>query len=341
MKSIALIVDIKGWAFDIAANIIRQELKGLFEVEIFYSRAEEFSVELMNKIKDYDIIHFFWRKTLLKIGDEKFQKELEKNNISIDELKKKTSTGVYDHLFIDEPEYYKIFNDICKKYVVSSQKLYEIYSNNTNIKKPWGVLGDTFETEKFYPVNTQRLKKDKTKPLIIGWAGNSLWNNKAKDEKGNAIDYKGFHTILTPVIEELKKEGYKIETYYADKNTNYIPNDEMNNYYNALDIFICVSITEGTPKPILEAMGCGLPIITTDVGIVKEYMGIKQKDFIIGEREIGKDDEKIRQELKSKILSLYDNRELLLELSYENYDNSKNFNNNAFRDKYINYFTNF
>ncbi len=341
MKSIALIVDIKGWAFDIAANIIKQELEGIFEVEIFYSRSEEFDEELMNKIKDYDIIHFFWRKTLLRLCKEEFQNNLEKDNIKIEKLKQKISTGVYDHLFIDEPIYYEVFNDMCKKYVVSSQKLYEIYSKNANIKKPWGVLGDTFETEVFYPENVERLKKDINKPLVIGWAGNSLWNNKTKDENGNSIDYKGFHTILTPVIEELKEEGYKIETYYADKNTNYIPNDKMRNYYNTLDVFICVSITEGTPKPLLEAMGCGIPIITTDVGIAKEYMGVEQKKFIIGERIIGKSDEKIREKLKSKILELYNNRELLLELSYENYEKSKEFNNNAFKDKYINYFTNF
>lgn len=340
MKSIALIVDIKGWAFDIAANIIKQDLQGIFKVDIFYSRSEEFDIELINKVKDYDIIHFFWRKTLLTLCDVEFKNKLKQNSIDVDVLKQKISTGVYDHLFIDEPSYYKVFNDICKKYVVSSQKLYKIYSENANIKKPWGVLGDTFETEKFHPQNTERLK-DKTKPLIIGWAGNSLWNNKVKDENGEYIDFKGFHTILTPIIEELQKEGYKIDTYYADKNIKYIPNDKMCEYYNLLDVFVCVSITEGTPKPLLEAMGCGIPIITTDVGIAREYMGTKQSKFIIGERQIGKSDDKIRKELKNKILELYNNRNLLLEISNENYENSKKFDNRTFKDKYINYFANF
>ena len=33
-------VDIKGWAFDIAANIIKKELKDDFQIDIFYSKSE-------------------------------------------------------------------------------------------------------------------------------------------------------------------------------------------------------------------------------------------------------------------------------------------------------------
>jgi len=123
-------------------------------------------------------------------------------------------------------------------------------------------------------------------------------------ENGKQIDFKGLHTVLMPVIEELQKEGYQIETYYADKNTNFIPNDKMPEYYHKLNVYICASITEGTPKPLLEAMGCGVPVITTDVGIAREYMGPKQSQFIIGERQIGKSDDEIRKELKKKIIEL-------------------------------------
>ena len=38
MKSIALIADIQGWAFDLAANIIKKELKQDFIIDIFYSK---------------------------------------------------------------------------------------------------------------------------------------------------------------------------------------------------------------------------------------------------------------------------------------------------------------
>ena len=156
-----------------------------------------------------------------------------------------------------------------------------------------------------------------------------------------AIDFKGFHTVLTPVIQELKDEGYNIETYYADKNTNFIPNDKMCDYYSKIDVYICVSITEGTPRPLIEAMGCGVPIITTDIGVAKEYLGIKQKEYIISERKIGESDYKVKKELKQKIVQLYNNREELEELSKENYLMSKEINNSCYKEKYKKYFLEF
>ena len=336
MKSIALIVDIKGWAFDIAANIIKKQLKDSFKIDIFYSKSEEYNDNLLKillRVKNYDIIHFFWRKTLIQFNNEDFLKELEQNKINVNSLKQKISTGIYDHLFIDDEDYYNIFNNICKKYVTSSKKLYDIYANNKQIKKPWGVLGDTFESDLFYPRNLERLNNTKL-PLVIGWVGNSEWNSKIKDEAGRSIDFKGFNTILMPVFRELKENGYNIELYCADKKTNFIPNDKMCDYYSKIDVYTCVSITEGTPKPMLEAMGCGVPIITTDVGIVNEYLGIKQKEFIIGERKICENDENIKTKL-------YNNRDLLIELSDENYKNSKKFNINSYKNKYKEYFANF
>lgn len=342
MKTIALIVDIKGWAFDIAANIIKQELEDTFKIDIFYSKSEEFNDDLfkiIEKVKNYDIIHFFWRKTLLQFLDLEFQNNLVKNKIEIDNLKSKISTGIYDHLFINDCSYDEILNNVCKKYVTSSKKLYDIYINK-KIKKPWGILGDTFDEKKLFPKNLERFENNNSS-LVLGWVGNSSWNNKLKDKNGKEIDFKGFHTILLPVIEKLQKEGYNIKTYYADKNINYISNDKMCEYYSKIDIYICVSIVEGTPKPLLEAMGCGIPIITTDVGIAKECMGVLQSNYIIGEREIGKDDDEVRKSLENKIIELYNNRNILLNLSYENYENSKKFNSKAFKDKYMEYFLNF
>lgn len=344
MKTIAFIADVKGWAFDLAAHMIKKELKEDFKIDIFYSKSEEFGEDLgkiIERVKNYDIIHFFWRKTLLQFYDLEFQNKLIEQKIEIDKLKQKISTGIYDHLFIDDPMYDRIFNEISKKYVTSSEKLYEIYCQNNRIKKPWGILGDTFDEKLFYPKKQERGKGNEDSSFVIGWVGNSAWNHKLRDENGKQIDFKGFHTVLMPVIEELQKEGYQIETYYADKNTNFIPNDKMPEYYHKLNVYICASITEGTPKPLLEAMGCGVPVITTDVGIAREYMGPKQSQFVIGERQIGKSDDEIRKELKKKIIELYHNPTKQFELAQENYENSKKFNSKAYGKKYKEYFLNF
>ena len=343
MKSIALIVDVKNWAFDIQAKLIKNSLKDVFKIDIFYSKSETYNddvIKILEDVKDYDIIHFFWRKTLLPVCDIGIQKKLGEKNIDIEELKKKLSTGIYDHLFIGDDTYNQLFNEYCKKYVTSSKKLFDIYKNNSKIKDPFMILGDTFDERMFFPKNTERFKSFEKK-LVLGWVGNSSWNNKLLDENNNAIDFKGFHTVLKPIIEELKNEGYNIETYYADKNTNFIPNNEMCDYFSKIDLYVCVSIKEGTQRPLIEAMGCGVPIITTDIGVAKEYFGEKQKKYIISERQIGKSDDEIKKELKQKIIYLYKNRKELEKLSQENYEISKIINNSYYKEKYKKYFLEF
>ncbi len=43
-------------------------------------------------------------------------------------------------------------------------------------------------------------------------------------------------------------------------------------YYQAMDIFVMPSFTETTSLATLEAMSCGVPVITTKVGFLKEYV---------------------------------------------------------------------
>lgn len=91
----------------------------------------------------------------------------------------------------------------------------------------------------------------------------------------------------------------------------------------------------------MEAMGCGIPIITTDVGVARQYLGNIQKKYIIGCRENEKKDEEIKIRLKDRILKLYNNRNLLTVLSKENYENSKKINFLAYKEKYCDFFKRF
>ena len=349
MKKIALVADVKDWAFDIAAQIIKRALSDKYQIDIYYTKAEEFKKDLfkiLETLKDYDLIHFFWRYILLDFEEnEDFKQKVIEKYGNYEEYTKrmvnKISTGIYDHLYEDDIKFNQIFTKYCKKYIVSSQKLFDIYNNIEGIKKPTAIIGDTFEKEKFHPLNIERFIFKDNKSLIIGWVGNSKWNEKQKDENGNFIDFKGFHTVLKPVIEELQNEGYDIKLQAADKAVKQISNDDMCDYFSNIHIYVCVSYKEGTPKPLLEAMGCGVPVITTDVGVVNEALGLEQKNYIIGKRIIGQNESQIKEKLKERIIYLYNNRDLLKILSNENYKCSNKFEIGEMKKRFISYFESF
>ena len=337
---ICLVCDVKGWAFDIIAQQIKKELSSLYDIKIAYFNMYTEPENLFSCLehnKNCDLIHFFWRKSLLLLESAEFKSQVESHSYNYDEylkmISQKLSTGVYDFLYLDSESiqnFQNIFNKYTKSYYVSSKKLYNEYLKIDNYKKPYGVVHDPIDYTNLKPLNLARCANSH-KELVVGWVGNSA-------RKVNNIDLKGLNTIIKPVIAELINEGYHIKEHYADRNDKLRTHKEMLEYYSEIDIYLCTSLHEGTPLPILEAMTCGIPIITTDVGIVREALGPKEQEYIIGDRQNGQNDDLIRANLKNKLLNLYQNRHLLKELSQENINSIKEYDGGKIKEEFAEYF---
>jgi len=63
-------------------------------------------------------------------------------------------------------------------------------------------------------------------------------------------------------------ESYGIEVHYRP----FVPDRLMATVYNALDLYVVTSKIEGGPAPLLESMACGVPVVTTPVGLAREYI---------------------------------------------------------------------
>ena len=78
--------------------------------------------------------------------------------------------------------------------------------------------------------------------------------------------------------------------------------DQVVPYYQAMDIYVLPSLTETTSLTTLEAMSCGIPAITTPVGLTPEYIQEGKNGFHFKKGDV--------KELMAKLEVLIDHRDL-------------------------------
>jgi len=164
---------------------------------------------------------------------------------------------------------------------------------NTHCQKLWYIFSNYFPViHTKYTCDLNTFFPEPRKPnekLIIGWTG-SLKNHGNK---------RGFYEFIEPICKEIPGVELKVQA----KEDQFITDDnQMRDFYNSLDLYICASRAEGTPRPVIEAAACGVPILTTDVGIVPELIINGENGFIV---------DRTYAAIKSRIIKVVKDRERL------------------------------
>lgn len=311
-SKIALIIDTDNWAFGNISRQLQRYLSDRFEFTVIPMDIIDNIDQVLMMARDCEILHFFWREHLTLIGTPYYRSYVESLGLSYDEFEqrfitsKRITTSIYDHLLLNEKEIEersRIFSDLIDGYTVGSEKLNRIYSSIDRYPKPAILTEDGVDLTLFVPRNIDRFQDVNRRELIVGWVGNSKWASELED-------FKGVHSILKPAVNQLKAEGFNLTTFFADRQERFIPHDQMPDYYSKIDVLVCASKIEGTPNPVLEAMACGVPVISTDVGIVPQAFGPLQREFILKERSV--------EQLKAALKVFIQNKLILKKLSDEN-----------------------
>lgn len=329
---IALIIDTDNWAFGNIARQLQNHLSHRFEFIVIPMDIIDNIDQVFVLARDCEVVHFFWREHLTLIGTPYFKSYAENLGMSYESFherfiaSKQLSTSIYDHLLL-QPEDLSarthIFSELLAGYTVGSEKLQAIYSQVPGYPAPTALIEDGVDLHKFKPLNLERLQEVGRRALVIGWVGNSKW-------AGELEDFKGVHSILKPAIERLQSEGIAVTSLFADRQERFIPHDQMPEYYSKIDLYVCTSKIEGTPNPVLEAMACGVPVVSTDVGIVPQAFGELQKKFILPERSV--------EALMDSVRAIVQEPELLTRLSQENMERIKAWDWSSKAEKFGAYF---
>jgi glycosyltransferase involved in cell wall biosynthesis len=119
---------------------------------------------------------------------------------------------------------------------------------NTKAFSPGKPQLERFETR---ILNVGRLVPQKNQLVLIKAIANSKHRSQVK------LTILGQGPLESELIQQAKKLKVKL------KIINSLPNHQLPKLFHQNDIFILPSIIEGHPKALLEAMSCGLPVVTT------------------------------------------------------------------------------
>ncbi len=185
-----------------------------------------------------------------------------------------------------------------KAVIANSQDLKNL-ALQTSPKEKISIIYNSVDIQKFKPIPDKQAKNKIIKIISTG----------------RLIKRKGYEYLIEAVAEmnniqvELIGDGNlkeELEKLAKEKEANISflgkkKHNELVLYLQKADIFCLPSLNEGMSNSLLEAMACGLPIITTDTGGAREL--IKDNGFIVGKGS--------SPEIKRAIKNYLDNPELL------------------------------
>lgn len=209
--------------------------------------------------------------------------------------KKKTLIGIHSHHSWDNKktqpgkdvpppkELVKFLNEFRAVNAVSN-KLYNLFKKsgvNSIYYTPNGADSNIFK-----PKSNKSYKR-----FYVGYSG-----SKSHDWRKGVSKY---------IIPSTKMSGAKIKIAMLSTG-NYVPMEEMPSFYGDLHVYVCASSSEGFSLSVLEAASCGVPVITTRVGGMKELIEDGNNGFLV-DRNV--------DSISKKITLLKNDRDLLLSMS--------------------------
>jgi glycosyltransferase involved in cell wall biosynthesis len=305
-KRILLVPDFMQWILGTFARQINDCNKDKYDFFIFpatemYKRPETF-LELANNV---DVLHCLnpW--------------DFEKAKAICDGAGIRGLSYVYSIHHISEPEQVEACS--AAHVVMTVSKLYQEYLKRAGVdSKKIEVINNGVDSDFFKPMDSRYAKKFFNIPynaFTIGFAAKKSSDTHGRKGVDTFFDVinrlskstkEDIHVVITgpgwsEFLPDLKLDNVKLHYH------EFLATSRMPTFYNSLDVYLICSRIEGGPVTLLEAMACGIPVVTTPVGHVTEIVKDRINGFVFEIDGV--------TEACEKILSIRNDRELKLRVS--------------------------
>ena len=188
----------------------------------------------------------------------------------------------------------KAINDATRVFSVANSLKQHVISLGAN-KDKIRVVGNGVDINKFYPLDRQEQRE----------ALNIAATAKVLISVGALVDRKGFHRVIEALPELLQHypdliylvvggdspEGNirdklveQVETLNLEHHVRFLgalSSEQLKKPLSSADVFVLSTANEGWANVFLEAMACGLPVVTTDVGGNREVVNCDDLGIIV------------------------------------------------------------
>ncbi|MDD4083095.1 MAG: glycosyltransferase family 4 protein [Sphaerochaetaceae bacterium] len=181
--------------------------------------------------------------------------------------------------------------------------------NLANALVPIKSKSKVIKNTAYFPM-AEKAKKKKTKKLILGYLGD------VKRKKGliyllEAINILKNEQIELQITGDVYKDEYPIYKEYIKKNKlnkkvkflGAVSRKDISKRYNACDVVILPTISDGCPNVIFEAMELGKTLIVSDNVAVSQIIDNNETGLLIEQRN--------SKDIANKIKKLIDNPSLI------------------------------
>jgi glycosyltransferase-like protein len=166
-----------------------------------------------------------------------------------------------------------------------------------------GVVPNGVDVAKFAagsPERAARLRRGvgaQDRPLVLAVGG--LEPRKGSDSLVRALAQVRDRSGLTPVLAVLGGHSFQDYRAYRDAvlaelpelglelgrdvvEVGTVPEEDMASWYGAADVLAFPSVKEGFGLAVLEAMSAGLPVVTSDLPVFREYLVPDRDALLVG-----------------------------------------------------------